>query len=152
MPPEIVRNELVQAAGFQPRTHSDVQLEERSEIEKAKESSSVQRDESTIVCEGEEGRELDLPTQVYGIAGNTHSLIGTSEIPLVGMHAETIIPNEQVGEKGQELWKSMITLIFRLSKSIWLEISHVFLCPRSLSFCHHSASTPHRCFHALLPS
>ena len=70
--PEIVRDNYLQGAGFQPRLRS---VDPQS-----------QNSEDLIVEDN----------QIYHIEGSGVSLIGTSEIPLIGQYADQIIPNEKV--------------------------------------------------------
>eukprot|EP00008_Paramoeba_atlantica_P005877 CAMPEP_0201479850 /NCGR_PEP_ID=MMETSP0151_2-20130828/4491_1 /ASSEMBLY_ACC=CAM_ASM_000257 /TAXON_ID=200890 /ORGANISM="Paramoeba atlantica, Strain 621/1 / CCAP 1560/9" /LENGTH=299 /DNA_ID=CAMNT_0047861539 /DNA_START=560 /DNA_END=1456 /DNA_ORIENTATION=+ len=70
--PEIVRDNYLQGAGFQPRLRS---VDPQS-----------QNSEDLIVEDN----------QIYHIEGSGVSLIGTSEIPLIGQYADQIIPNEKL--------------------------------------------------------
>ena len=74
--PEIVRENILFGTGFNPRQRHSVPSPSSSES-----SAPVEKEDDN---------------QIYQILGTNMALIGTSEIPLVGMNSNSILPSEKV--------------------------------------------------------
>ena len=84
MTPEVVRNSIMEGVGFHPRP----KLGNNKEGEEGKVEEVAEEDEEEH--------------QIYRLQGTGSSLIGTSEVSLIGMYADQIIPNEQVSREKRE--------------------------------------------------